>query len=82
MDPGGSRSPRKIGLYTSPHLRFVRERIQIDNVALSEKAFAQHFFAVWDRLEAAAHAAGEPAGPVAKPVYFRFLTLMALHAYL
>ncbi|KAL8980531.1 MAG: hypothetical protein Q9177_005854 [Variospora cf. flavescens] len=30
----------KIGLYTSPHLRFVRERIQINNEPLSEDSFA------------------------------------------
>ena len=72
----------KIGLYTSPHLRFVRERIQIDNAPLSEAAFASYFFQTWDRLEASAAAAGEPTNPCAKPVYFRFLTLMALHTYM
>ncbi|KAJ8605276.1 hypothetical protein MRB53_041470 [Persea americana] len=30
-----------IGLYTSPHLRFVRERIQIDNTPIAEELFAQ-----------------------------------------
>jgi len=78
-----SSSPRKIGLYTSPHLRFVRERIQINNEPLSESAFAKYFFEVWDRLEAAARAENQPVdAPGTKPVYFRFLTLMALHAYL
>ncbi|OJD19936.1 hypothetical protein AJ78_00130 [Emergomyces pasteurianus Ep9510] len=72
----------KIGLYTSPHLRFVRERIQINNEPLSERQFAKYFFEVWDRLEASAKAAGmDPADPASKPVYFRFLTLMAFHAY-
>ena len=72
----------KIGLYTSPHLRFVRERIQINNEPLSEEAFAKYFFETWDRLENAAKAKGEPADTSAKPVYFRFLTLMAFHAYM
>ncbi|MCJ1379885.1 Folylpolyglutamate synthetase [Xylographa soralifera] len=72
----------KIGLYTSPHLRFVRERIQINNAPLSEAAFASYFFQTWDRLEASAAAAGEPTNPCAKPVYFRYLTLMALHTYM
>ncbi|EON62530.1 hypothetical protein W97_01753 [Coniosporium apollinis CBS 100218] len=73
----------KIGLYTSPHLRFVRERIQIDNTPLSEDGFAKYFFEIWDRLTAAAEAEGVPSdSPQAKPVYFRYLTLMALHAYL
>ena len=72
----------KIGLYTSPHLRFVRERIQINNRPLSEETFAKYFFETWDRLEEAARAKGEPPDLTAKPVYFRFLTLMAYHTYL
>ncbi|MCJ1403663.1 Folylpolyglutamate synthetase [Xylographa trunciseda] len=72
----------KIGLYTSPHLRFVRERIQVNNAPLSEAAFASYFFQTWDRLEASAAAVGEPTNPCAKPVYFRFLTLMAFHTYM
>lgn len=72
----------KIGLYTSPHLRFVRERIQINNEPLSEEAFAKYFFQTWDRLEEAARAKGEPPDTTAKPVYFRFLTLMAYHTYM
>ena len=72
----------KIGLYTSPHLRFVRERIQINNQPLSEEAFAKYFFEIWDRLEDAARTKGEPTGTTAKPAYFRFLTLMAYHTYL
>ncbi|KAL0256254.1 hypothetical protein SLS55_008646 [Diplodia seriata] len=76
-------APRKVGLYTSPHLKSVRERIQINNTPLSEEAFARYFFEIWDRLEEAARAEGhDPQAPGAKPVYFRFLTIMALHAYL
>ncbi|KAL8804305.1 MAG: hypothetical protein Q9182_002670 [Xanthomendoza sp. 2 TL-2023] len=72
----------KIGLYTSPHLRFVRERIRINNEPLSEELFAKYFFEVWDQLEASARALGEPTGRTAKPPYFRFLTLMAFHTYI
>ncbi|CAD0111313.1 unnamed protein product [Aureobasidium uvarum] len=74
----------KTGLYTSPHLRFVRERIQIDNKPLTEEQFAKYFFETWNRLEAAAKAAGhqDPTSKETKPVYFRFLTLMALHTYI
>jgi folylpolyglutamate synthase len=74
----------KTGLYTSPHLRFVRERIQIDNKPLTEEQFAKYFFETWNRLEAAAKAAGhaDPSSKETKPVYFRFLTLMALHTYI
>lgn len=73
----------KVGLYTSPHLRFVRERIQINGQPLSEEQFAKYFFEVWDRLEQAAKAEGQdPKAPGAKPVYFRYLTLMAFHTYI
>ncbi|KAI4637793.1 hypothetical protein J4E83_000611 [Alternaria metachromatica] len=81
--PGDAQTPpSKIGLYTSPHLRFVRERIQIDNEPISEEKFAKYFFEVWDKLEAAAKAENARAEVPTKPVYFRYLTLMALHAYL
>lgn len=73
----------KTGLYTSPHLRFARERIKIDNEPLSEEQFARYFYEVWDRLEEAARVEGKnPAGPGTKPQYFRYLTLMAFHTYL
>ncbi|KAK2766690.1 Folylpolyglutamate synthetase [Arachnomyces sp. PD_36] len=75
-----SKTLNKIGLYTSPHLRFVRERIQINNTPLTEAQFAKYFFETWDRLEASAKANG--TDPAKKPVYFRFLTLMAFHTYI
>lgn len=75
--------PTKVGLYTSPHLRSVRERIQIDNEPISEPLFAKYFFDIWHRLEAAAAADVSSSSDVpTKPVYFRYLTLMAFHAYL
>ncbi|KAI9762823.1 MAG: Folylpolyglutamate synthetase [Chaenotheca gracillima] len=73
---------KKVGLYTSPHLRFVRERIRVNNAPLSESDFAHHFFSTWDRLEDAARKAGQPTDLSAKPSYFRFLTLMAFHSYM
>lgn len=75
---------QKIGLYTSPHLRFVRERIQINGEPISAPLFTYHFFRVWDALTAAAAQAGhtDPESPTTKPVYFRYLTLMALSTYL
>lgn len=60
----------------------MRERIQINNQPLSEQTFAKYFFEVWDRLEDAAGAKGSPTDRSAKPMYFRFLTLMAYHTYL
>lgn len=70
----------KVGLYTSPHLRAVRERIQINGRPMDEDMFAKYFFEVWDRLEESAVKEGRDVKD--KPVYFRFLTLVAFHAYL
>lgn len=39
-----------VGLYTSPHLVAVRERIRINGAPISEEEFAKFFFEVWDRL--------------------------------
>jgi len=61
-------------LYTSPHLRVVRERIQINNEPISEQLFTKYLFEVWDRLSS--------IGDGSKPVYFRFLTLVAFHAFI
>eukprot|EP00048_Salpingoeca_helianthica_P018060 m.240487 g.240487 ORF g.240487 m.240487 type:complete len:596 (+) comp23416_c0_seq1:43-1830(+) len=63
---------RKTGLFTSPHLIEVRERIRINGVPLSREQFAAHFWTVRDRLL---------AGPTMPP-YFRFTTIMALHVFL
>lgn len=60
----------------------MRERIRINNEPLSEEDFAKYFFQVWDRLEDSARAQGRPTDERAKPTYFRFLTLMALHTYM
>ncbi|EGP92339.1 uncharacterized protein MYCGRDRAFT_98499 [Zymoseptoria tritici IPO323] len=78
------RLPSTVGLYTSPHLRFVRERIKINNEPISEELFARCFWEVWDRFEATKPPAGQadPRAIQDKPVYFHYLTLMALHCYM
>ena len=43
--------------------------------------FAKYFEEIWDSLEDAARREGKPTDVSAKPVYFRFLTLMAFHTY-
>jgi folylpolyglutamate synthase len=63
--------PQKVGLFTSPHLIAVRERIRINSLPIPASMFAKYFFEVWDRL-----------GDFEKPVYFRFLTLMSFHVFL
>ncbi|KAI1315207.1 Folylpolyglutamate synthetase [Mortierella claussenii] len=63
----------KTGLYTSPHLMEVRERIRIDGAPISKELFAKYFFEVWDRLDS--------SGDKSKPGYFRFLTVLAFHVF-
>ncbi|KAF2765680.1 FolC bifunctional protein [Teratosphaeria nubilosa] len=80
------RLPTSVGLYTSPHLRFVRERIKINNQPISEELFAKTFWELWDRLESTTlqpiPGNPEPKSIGGKPVYFHYLTLMALHCYM
>ncbi|KAJ7178996.1 Mur ligase [Mycena filopes] len=67
------------GLYTSPHLVAVRERIRINGKPLSEDDFAKYFFEVWDRIdENKTRLETTPD----KPGYFRFMTLVAFHTFL
>ncbi|KAI8845710.1 Mur ligase [Chytriomyces cf. hyalinus JEL632] len=63
--------PLKTGLFTSPHLIQVRERIRINGVPVSEDAFSESFSKVWDAF-----------GSDPKPGYFRFLFLMSLHTFI
>ncbi|KAH7887624.1 Mur ligase [Phlebopus sp. FC_14] len=74
-----SRPYWKVGLYTSPHLVAVRERIRVGGEPLSEVDFAKFFFEVWDRLEK--NGRKTPEYPV-MPNYFRYLTLMAFHTFM
>jgi len=72
--------PKKIGLFTSPHLISVRERIRINSEPISAPLFAKYFFEIWDLLESSAHTLS--LDPAIKPVYFRYLTLMSFHVFL
>ncbi|OCH87911.1 FolC bifunctional protein [Obba rivulosa] len=69
----------KIGLYTSPHLVAVRERIRINGKPISEDDFAKFFFDVWDRLEENQQRAHSETP--ARPAYFRMVTLVAFHVF-
>ncbi|KAG6004722.1 methionine-synthesizing 5- methyltetrahydropteroyltriglutamate--homocysteine methyltransferase [Claviceps maximensis] len=71
----------KTGLFISPHLIAVRERIRINSAPLSEELFAKYFFQVWDRLVESS-ACPEDAALGSRPIYARYLTLMSWHAFL
>ncbi|KAF8852835.1 FolC bifunctional protein [Acephala macrosclerotiorum] len=82
---GGGGSLGKIGLYTSPHLVRVRERIRIDGSPISEPLFARYFFELWEKFSNAAALSDpdiDPLSPDTKPAYFRFLTLLAFHTFI
>ncbi|KAI3648267.1 hypothetical protein MP228_006121 [Amoeboaphelidium protococcarum] len=64
----------RTGLFTSPHLIQVRERIRIDGAPISQQSFSRYFYEVYDRLHA--------SNPQSMPTYFRFLTLMAIHVFI
>ncbi|KAI0068812.1 FolC bifunctional protein [Artomyces pyxidatus] len=70
----------KVGLYTSPHLVAVRERIRINGAPISEEDFTRFFFEVWDRLETNDNR--KLSTTPSKPMYFRYVTLVAFHAFL
>lgn len=76
----------KVGLLTSPHLVAVRERIRVGAAPLSEAAFARYFFEVSDALTGTSGDTSsllpEDAEPGSRPIYARYLTLMALHVFL
>ncbi|KAI9680512.1 MAG: hypothetical protein M1817_003952 [Caeruleum heppii] len=68
--------PRKTGLYTSPHIRTVRERIRINNEPISEDLFARRFFEVWNKLPQYASEALDV------PRYLQLLCLLSLHVFI
>src|SRR6202050_1064008 len=67
----------KTGLYTSPHLERINERIRIDGVAIADEDFAAAFERVLYVIEAQM-AAGALA---AHPTFFEVITAMAFEAF-
>ncbi|OJD18734.1 hypothetical protein AJ78_01271 [Emergomyces pasteurianus Ep9510] len=65
--------PTRIGLYTSPHLKCIRERIQIDNQPITEDMFARYFFEVWESLIS--------LEIKRLPRYLQLLALLAFHTF-
>lgn len=65
--------PQKVGLYTSPHLKYVQERVQINSKPISETSFAKYVFEVWDKLS---------SSDSAKPRYLQLLFLVSVHAFI
>lgn len=69
----------KTGMYTSPHLLDVRERIRVDGVPVDKNVFMDSFWHCWERLEETERTVSD-AHPF--PTYFRFLTLVGFHVFI
>ena len=67
--------PKKIGLYTSPHLKAIQERIQINSRPLEEDRFARYVFEVWNGLSL-------KKDPSQGPRYLQLLLLTSVHAFI
>jgi folylpolyglutamate synthase len=72
--------PAKIGLYTSPDLRCIRERIQLDDQPITKDAFAKYFFEVWDGVSSRNPETAEDSKTL--PRYLQVLNLLALHTFI
>lgn len=76
----------KIGLFTSPHLKSVRERIRINGTPITELKFTKYFYEVWDKLSSTtsdpeAFPSLQPSDTV-KPMYFKYLTVLSFHVFM
>jgi dihydrofolate synthase/folylpolyglutamate synthase len=72
-----SEAGYKVGLYTSPHLVSVEERIAVDGQPISPEAFAAAATAVRHRGDSLIAAKALERAPT----YFEFLTAMAFHLF-
>lgn len=71
--------PQKVGLYTSPHLTHIRERIQINDQPISEGLFVKYFFELWDCL--IPHNESIEEGRIG-PRFLQYLCLLAFHVFI
>mmetsp|Transcript_12213 Transcript_12213/g.32427 ORF Transcript_12213/g.32427 Transcript_12213/m.32427 type:complete len:536 (-) Transcript_12213:46-1653(-) len=80
----------KTGLFTSPHLVDVRERIRINGAPVAEDIFLQHFWELFHACERLADehdksndvsSSSSSGGALPMPAYFRFMTLLALKIF-
>mmetsp|Transcript_6708 Transcript_6708/g.22311 ORF Transcript_6708/g.22311 Transcript_6708/m.22311 type:complete len:521 (+) Transcript_6708:452-2014(+) len=65
----------RTGMFTSPHLVDVRERMRIDGAPVSEAVFLEHFWWCFRRLQETA------TEEVGMPAYFRFMLLLSLRVF-
>lgn len=66
----------RTGLYTSPHLISVRERLRINGKAIEEDKFTKYFWKLYKILES------DRDHETDMPPYFKFLTLLMFHIFM
>jgi folylpolyglutamate synthase len=69
--------PRKVGLYTSPHLIHPEERIRINFQPLRKDLFAKYFFEVEDVLSR-----NEEQGLGTRPRFLQLFALFCIHTFI
>jgi dihydrofolate synthase/folylpolyglutamate synthase len=67
----------RCGLYTSPHLERVNERIRIDGALIGDEDFARHYF----RVDDCAHRLVKEGKLPGDPSFFEMLTAVAFEAF-
>ena len=67
----------RAGLYTSPHLEWINERIRINGEDISDESFA----AAWTRVRSSIESLVAAGKLAAHPTYFECLTAMAFFAF-
>jgi len=73
----------KTGFFSSPHLVEVRERIRIDGEPLSRKKFTEYFWNTYEPLlRTSQDETVANSDDLDMPMYFKFLTIMAIHAFI
>ncbi len=69
----------RTGLFTSPHLVDIRERIRVNGQPVSPEVFGKAYWTLRHKLEA--HSGNEKDALPVLPGYFRMLTLMVRHQF-
>jgi len=69
-------SGKSVGMYSSPHLHTIRERIQVNGEPISEKLFADTATYLWEKIDMIKASNGYE-----KPSFFEFLTTMAFYVF-
>jgi dihydrofolate synthase/folylpolyglutamate synthase len=71
----------RTGLYTSPHLERINERIRVDGADISDAEFAEAFTRLLALIEDLLALGPETSGLTAHPTYFECLTAMAFDVF-